>query len=452
MTGFGFSDGDDFIVKGDDGSDEGQKIVAKQDGSDYRLGTDTKIRGANNQLIGAIDDAIKTTAEFTSESLVDAFGRLRVSVPTIKHETYFVESDRTILMTKKEVGAGSVVRNATTKEMELSVGTANGDRAAYQSKEYIHYIPGQSTAMEISCRFGSEVTGCVKRFGLFDNDNGLFFELDGSTLYTVVRSKVSGSVVDTKVAQASWSKDSLDGNGPSGQSVDLTKNQILYIDYQWLGSGRVRFGIHIDGEVSICDERFHANLASNIYMQTGSLPVRSEVVNTSATAQATSIYWACSSVYNEGSLDSAVSQHSVNRGTNTININSSSLTPLISLRLKSANNRATIVPDQTTLLSTSNTDVLWEIVLNPTLSGASWVSAGSNSIGEYDISSTSATGGEVIASGYISKQSNESPRIEQSFLKLSSDFDGTPDILSLRARTVTSNANVLASFSFLELF
>ena len=205
-------------------------------------------------------------------------------------------------------------------------------------------------------------------------------------------------------------------------------------------------------EIIIVDERLHANIDQTIYMQSGSLPVRAEIVNSSTISQSNKIYWGCSSVYNEGALDSAVSQHSVNRGTNTININSSSLTPLISLRLKSANNRATIIPDQTTLLSTSNTDVLWEIVLNPTLSGASWVSAGSNSIGEYDISSTSATGGEVIASGYISKQSNESPKIEQSFLKLSSDFDGTPDILSLRARTVASNANVLASFSFLELF
>jgi hypothetical protein len=427
MTGFGFSDGDDVIVKGDNGTDAGQKIAA-------------------------VGDALKVSSEFTDDSLVDAFGRLRVSIPTVKFEAYFVESDRAILMTKKEVGGGSVTRNAITKEMELSVGTATGDRAAYQSREYIHYVPGQSTALKVSSRFDSGTAGCVQRFGLYDDDNGLFFELDGTTLYTVIRSKVSGSVVDTKVSQSNWSVDPLDGSGPSGQTLDITKQQILYLDYQWLGAGRVRFGFSVDGVTYICDERYHANIVSNIYMQTGSLPVRSEIINTSVTAQAKTLYWACCSVYNEGTIDSAVSQHTANRGTDTINVNSSGFTPLISLRLKAANNRGTIVPDQTTLLSTSNTDILWEIVVNPTLTGASWVDVGTNSIGEYDISSTASSGGEVISSGYISKQSNESPRIEQSFLKLSSDFDGTPDILTLRAKTIASNANLLASFNFLELF
>jgi len=420
---FGSYDNDDVKVKGDNGTDEGQ-------------------------LIGTVGDALKTTAEFTDQSIQDAFGRLRVSLPTIKFDTYFVENERTLTMTKKEATGGTVVRNATRKEMELNVTTSNTSRAAYQSKEYIHYIPGQSTAMEISARFDSGTSGCVQRSGFFDDNNGIFFELDGTSLYTVLRSNISGSVVDTRVLQSAWSLDKMDGTGLSGLTLDITKYQIFYIDYQWLGAGRVRFGLNIGGKANIVDERYHANLVTSAYMQSGSLPLRCEIVNKAVISSTKTLRWLCGSVYNEGSLDTAVSQHSVNRGINEVNVNSGAFTPLISLRLKAANNRATIVPLDINLLSTSNTDIFWELALNSALTAPSWVTA----VAEYSISSTASTGGEVITSGYVSKQSNISPRIEQQSIKLVADFDGTVDILTLRAKTLYSNANLLASMSFLELF
>ena len=452
MAGFGGYDDDDVRVKGDDGTDGGALISAKTDGSDKRLTVDSKLRGSGGDVIGNIGDALKTTTAFADESLVDAFGRLRVSVPTIKWDAYFVEDERPLTMTKKEVTGGTVTRDATRKEMHMAVTTSSGSRAAYQSKEYIHYIPGQSSALEVSVRMDAGTANCIQRVGLFDDDNGLFFELDGTTLYTVIRSSVSGSVVDTRTVQASWSADILDGSGASGLTLDITKHQIFYLDYQWLGAGRVRFGLNIEGTTIIVDERTHANSVTSIYMQTGSLPVRCEVVNSGAIASAKTLRWACASVYNEGSLDSAVSQHSVNRGTDTVNVGSSSFEPLISLRLKAAHKRATIIPKSVSALSTSNTDILWEIVINPVLTGASWVSAGDGSIGEYDISGTAATGGEILASGYIAKQSSESPRIEQRAVRLTADFDGVVDIVTVRAKTLASNANILASLGFLELF
>lgn len=46
MSGFGFSDGDDVIIKGDDGSDDGVKIKAVEDQEalgTYRLGVDAQV-------------------------------------------------------------------------------------------------------------------------------------------------------------------------------------------------------------------------------------------------------------------------------------------------------------------------------------------------------------------------------------------------------------------------
>jgi hypothetical protein len=188
-------------------------------------------------------------------------------------------------------------------------------------------------------------------------------------------------------------------------------------------------------------------------MQTGSLPARSEVVNSGAIASAKTLRLACISVYNEGDVDTSIARYSVNRGITNINIISTSSKPVIAIRLKAANVRGTIIPSGFTLLSTSNTDIFWELVLNPTtLTTPVWVSAGNDEITEYDVSSTAQSGGTVIDSGYISKQSNVVPSVSQTALRIVADFDGVRDILMLRARTLTSNANMLASMSFEELY
>jgi hypothetical protein len=91
----------------------------------------------------------------------------------------------------------------------------------------------------------------VRRWGYFDEENGLFWELDGTTLYAVQRSSTTGSVVDTRVAQANWNRDSLDGT--IRYDLDVTKTNLYWMDFQWLGVGIVRFGVYEnDGTKTTC--------------------------------------------------------------------------------------------------------------------------------------------------------------------------------------------------------
>ena len=188
--------------------------------------------------------------------------------------------------------------------------------------------------------YGSKV-----RVGMFDEQNGFFFEYDGQTLYAVRRASTDqlsggvsvtngsgsitgtstkfstelkpgdyitirgmsymvlsilsdtsmvvspeyrgttisgGSVVVTKrtqqrVPQSQWNIDKCDGTGPSGYNVDLTKMQMLYIDYSWYGAGAIRYGFKNQrGEIIYAHRLPNANLRTEAYMRSGNLPARYE--------------------------------------------------------------------------------------------------------------------------------------------------------------------------------
>lgn len=425
--------------------------------SDYKDVTVTEVTdGAGDDRVGLDVNANykgPVSVSITDDSGLDAFGRLRVAENSILFDSYFVENDKSLLFSKKEVGGGTVTRNATTSNMELAVGTADLDRAVYQSKEYIHYIPGQSFGFLGTGKFATGKANLVQRVGLFDDDNGLFFEYDGTTFYVVVRSNTSGSVVDTRVAQTAWNRDKLDGSGDSGITLDLTKAQIWSIDYQWLGTGRVRFGFSIDGMTTIGHEVLNANNVTLPYTATGSLPVRYEILNDGATGSASTFNMTCVSVTSEGKFDAAVGVHAVDTGTSTVSIVTGSIRPVLALRLKSAFVRGTIVPGLISFLATSNDDILVRVYLNPTISGGTWNSAGAESIGEYNSTlNTTISGGEILESFYVAKSGGIPVSLDTAFLKVVADIDGNRDEIVIAAQSLTSSASVAAAINFKEFY
>ena len=85
--------------------------------------------------------------------------------------------------------------------------------------------------------------------------------------------------VDTKVPQEDWSIDPLDGSGVTGYNLDLSRIQMIYIDYSWYGAGKIRFGFKTaDGQVQYVHEFVHNNNLYESYFRSGNLPARYEVV------------------------------------------------------------------------------------------------------------------------------------------------------------------------------
>lgn len=186
----------------------------------------------------------------------------------------------------------------------LATTTANGSRTLMTTNRYHYYLPGSSNLFIETVALGdSGKANNSRRWGAFDGTDGVFFELQGTVLNAVVRNSTSGSVVETRVAQTDWNGDKLNGTGLSGYNIltALTNVNVYWIDYQWLGAGRVRFGVFApDGSRITCHIFQNAGQHVLPYMRTGTLPVAFENINTGATGSSSELRAVCAGVYTEG--------------------------------------------------------------------------------------------------------------------------------------------------------
>ena len=83
-----------------------------------------------------------------------------------------------------------------------------------------------------------------------------------------------------KIPQAQWNVDPLNGTGPSGYNLDISKMQMAYIDYTWYGAGYIRFGFRgVNGDIIYCHRMPNNNVNYSAYMRSGNLPGRFEIEN-----------------------------------------------------------------------------------------------------------------------------------------------------------------------------
>jgi len=100
---------------------------------------------------------------------------------------------------------------------------------------------------------------------------------------------VISELIETRTAQSSWNLDRMDGTGPSGYNLDLSKIQMFYIDYSWYGAGAARFGFKDQhGQVIYCHRYIHNNQLTEAFLRSGNLPARYEVNTYVAETQLTS--------------------------------------------------------------------------------------------------------------------------------------------------------------------
>lgn len=89
--------------------------------------------------------------------------------------------------------------------------------------------------------------------------------------------------IDLIVPQENWNLDPLNGSGPSGYSIDVTKMQMIGIQHTWYGAGFIDFMLRgPDGNYVFAHRFRNSNVNSEAYMRTGNQPVRYEVINEGA--------------------------------------------------------------------------------------------------------------------------------------------------------------------------
>ena len=391
---------------------------------------------------------------------VDAFGRLRVSEPySLFDSQNRYAADNQFDTSTVTGGSTTYLPNEATVRMDVT--TASGAEVVRQSYRSMLYQPGKGLLVLATFVMNVPKANLRQRVGYFGTQNGLYFELTGASSGTkafVLRTYISGSVDNTtrRVEQSSWNGDKLDGTGPSGLTLDLTKPQILWMDFEWLGVGNVRTGFIINGQYIICHTYQNANVTGNsVYMTTATLPVRYEITNTAETASSSSLKQICSSVVSEGGLEPTSILHVAQRTTSLVGFGTT-LVPLVSIRLASTALGAVVLPNAFKVLPTSADDFEIQLVKNATLTGASYSAVASDANVEYDVAATAMTGGTItqldyVASSVLGNVPLNEPGTFNWDTQLGASLAGVSDVYTLGVRTITGTGDMIGSITFFDL-
>ena len=413
-----------------------------------------------SSLIDKPLNVILDSGRGTKATSQDAFGRLRTSAPLTLFDSSHRYRDNSLWETDTATG-GTATFNSNQGLVDLAVTTSSGSKVYRETKRTFAYQPGKALLSMSTFVFSPGKTNLRQRCGYFGTNNGYYAQLNGTSLSFVERSSVSGSVTETTVTQSSWNYDPLDGTGPSGLTLDITKSQILWTDLEWLGVGTVRMGFVINGKFCLCHEFHHANLLASTYITTACLPLRYEIENTGATASASTLKQICSTVLSEGGYEIRGAQQAIGIpiATPVTLTTASTYYPIISLRLTSSPNYLDAIALLTAvsiLAQGNNISYNWQIVKGGTTSGGTWTAASNSSI-NYNITGTSFTGGTTLASGFLSSTTQSSAPINQldgSLFKFQlerNSFTSTPYELTLVAASDTNAGKIIASLDWEEL-
>ena len=389
----------------------------------------------------------------------DAFGRQRVSNPFTLFDSSHRFKDNNLWSTAT-TGTASATFDANEGLVDLEVDNTINSEVVRETTKVFAYQPGKSLLVMNTFVMQSAKTGLRQRVGYYGANNGIYIELANSVLYIVKRSSISGSIVDTRISQSSWSNDKLDGSGPSGLTLDISKAQILWMDIEWLGVGSVRTGFIINGQFVLCHIFHHANLITSTYITSASLPLRYEIKNTAATSGNSTLKQICSTVISEGGFELNGLQQSINIPITSAKALTTAGTyyPIISIRLKSAFLDAIVIPTAFSMMGTANgINYNWRIIVAGTTSAGTWVSAGSDSAVEYNITGTSFSGGRILASGFLNSSNQGSPSIDvlrEAVFKFQLERNGltsTPNELTLVVTAATANETIFAAIDWEEV-
>ena len=392
---------------------------------------------------------------------VDAFGRARMSTPLTLFDSSHRYRDNGLWFSSNTSNT-TITFSSNEGLINLSVSTANNDEIIRETTKVFSYQPGKSLSVLNTFVMAPGQTNLRQRVGYYGANNGIYLELSNNTLSLVERTSVTGTVSETRVAQSNWNIDPLDGTGPSRKTLDISKAQIQHIDLEWLGLGSVRCGFVIDGQIIHCHSFHHANYITSTYITTASLPLRYEIKNTGTTGNTSLMKQVCSTVISEGGYELRGAQQAIETPiTSPTNLaTAGTYYPIISVRLKTSPNRLDAIAILTALSLlgiTNNANYNWKMIYNGTTTGGSWVSAGTESAVEYNITGTSFSGGKTLGSGFLNGSAQGATAtdiLKEALFKFQlerNSITSTPYELTLIASADTATAKILASLDWEEI-
>jgi hypothetical protein len=381
---------------------------------------------------------------------VDAFSRLRISSNNTDFDSKMSHDKQPLFWDEVVTGSGasSVVSDS---EVTMSV-TESGDSVVRQTFMRFLYQPGKSKLIEMTGTLAPE-DGVIKRCGYFDANNGIGFEMRDGAAFGFIRK--GGVDSYTELNPFAVYAESISRGFTDPVIIDWTKSQILFFDFQYLALGRVRWGVNVDGQPFYLDQNLHANREVGPYMLRSNLPLRYEIESTGGAGSMTQI---CCGCFTEGGTDETGILRFHSNGITHVDATTAGTNYLLAaIRLKSTHLDGIISLQSASVISLTNDNFFWSLLLNPTIAGTpSWTSK-ANSCVETTVGATAntVTGGVDIYGQYGYMQSAVSGQLNfKSTLRAGAKIDGTADILALCFMPLGSgsvNADALGCIGWREI-
>jgi hypothetical protein len=146
-----------------------------------------------------------------------------------------------------------------------------------------NYVTGTSSRFRDQVKAGDRIVikGMTHVVTGVDSNTVMYINPDYRGATNAVNSKAC-LVQEFIIPQSQFNLDKIDGTGPSGYKIDVTKMQMIGMQWSWYAVGFIDFMLRgSDGNFVFFHRIRNSNVNTEAYMRTGNMPVRYEVQNES---------------------------------------------------------------------------------------------------------------------------------------------------------------------------
>lgn len=337
------------------------------------------------------------------EQLFDAFGNAKTSNTSKISEHIFIQTDDADSWWEDTRTGGSITHFPEESTLRLQTNTTSGSYAGRTSHFYHPYEPGTGNYTLMSMAVGDTgKSNVIRRWGYYDDDDGMFFELSGSVLKVGLRSSTSGTPSTTYVEQSNFNGEKLNSSTTGRFLLDVSKANLYWMDFQWLGVGKVRMGTFSPGGKRVTMHTFQNPNANNTtYMKRGTLPIKFEQFNELGAASTSEMKIACITVLRDAGGDSQTSGELYSYvSSNIITATGSNYTPIATWRpvvtQNGIPNRKLASLERLEISVSGSCDAIISTIRDASLTGSAYsYTTASNSAFAIDESATALSGGTV---------------------------------------------------------
>ena len=383
--------------------------------------------------------------KYSDSPNLDAFGRLRIAAVTNLLDIKHVYDKNPLQVNEITAGTATSIFNQQFARVRMST-SANNDLVIRQTKTHPIYQPGKSQLFEASFSNFQLETNIIKRVGGFTTTtastynsafDGFFLESNGITNTISFQIWRSGTTIYS-ASTTSWDNSEFDPT-----NFNWSNTNLMQVDYQWLGVGRMRFGMVLSGLTLYFAEHTSANNEVGVYMSSPNQPIRYEIRQVGVGSGYLDMI--CSQVSTEGALNGLYSTVSVIHDATTTLSTSGTKYPYIGYRLKQGYSSVTSQISNISILNTSNDNYLMTMEFNPVLStSVTWIDI-PNSAFQYalcDGTQTISSSGFILTSliGQAGASALTTTKVDDNQIRPGININGTLDEMWICIKPLGANA------------